>query len=62
MHAILILLLKFNMKDPSDINNYRPIAIANSISNVLGQSILARMQTFLLIVNSQFGFKEGQRN
>lgn len=59
MHVIVIPLLKCKTKDPSDINNYRPIAIATSISKVLEQIILARLQTHLFTADSQFGFKEG---
>ena len=59
MHVTVIPLLKCKTKDPSDINNYRPIAIATSISKVLEQVILARLQAFLFTADSQFGFKEG---
>jgi hypothetical protein len=59
MHVIVIPLLKCKTKDPSDINNYRPIAIATSISKVLEQVILARLQTYLFTADSQFGFKQG---
>jgi hypothetical protein len=59
MHVVVIPLLKCKTKDPSDMNNYRPIAIATSISKVLEQVILGRLRTYLYTADSQFGFKEG---
>ena len=35
MHLVIIPLLKCNSKDPADVNNYRPIAIATALSKVL---------------------------
>ena len=34
MHVVIILLLKCKSKDPADVNNYRPIAIATALSKV----------------------------
>ena len=35
MHVVIIPLLKCKSKDPADVNNYRPIAIATALSKVL---------------------------
>ena len=35
MHIMIIPLTKCKSKDPADVNNYRPIAIATTLSNVL---------------------------
>ena len=43
MHVVIIPLLKCKSKDPSDINNYRPIAIATALSKVLEQGLLSRL-------------------
>ena len=32
MHVVIIPLLKCNSKDPTDVNNYRPIAIDTALS------------------------------
>ena len=34
MHVVIIPLLKCKSKDPADVNNYRPIAIATALSKV----------------------------
>ena len=57
MKVVLIPLLKCRSKDPSDTNNYRPIAIATSMSKVLEQVLLVRLQDYLHTADSQFGFK-----
>ena len=41
MHVVIIPLLKCKSKGPADVNNYRPIAIATSLSKVLGQVLLS---------------------
>ena len=35
MHVVIIPLLKFKSKDPADVNNYRLIAIAIALCNLL---------------------------
>ena len=40
MHVVIIPLLKCKSKDPADVNNYRPIAIATALSKVLEQVLL----------------------
>lgn len=57
MHVVVIPLLKCKTKNPSDISNYRPIAIATAISKVLEQVILSRINQYLWTADSQFGFK-----
>ena len=41
MHVVIIPLLKCKSKDPAEINNYRPIAIATDFSKVLEQVLLS---------------------
>ena len=38
MHVVIIPLLKCKSKDPADVNNYNPIAIATALSKVLCRS------------------------
>ena len=40
MHVVIVPLLKCKSKDPADINNYRPIAIATALTKVLQQVLL----------------------
>ena len=58
MHVVIILLLKCKSKDPTDIHNYRPIAIATALSNVLEQVLLSILARYLWTADSQFGFKQ----
>ena len=58
MHVVIIPLLKCKLKDPADINNYRPIAIATALSKVLEQVLLSRLTRYLWTADSQFGFKQ----
>ena len=58
MHAVIIPLLKCKSKDPSDVNNYRPSAIATALSKVLEQVLLSRLARYLWTADSQFGFKQ----
>ena len=56
MHVVIILLLKCKSKDPADVNNYWPIAIATAQSEVLEQVLLSRLARYLWTADSQFGF------
>ena len=58
MHVVIIPLLKFKSKDPADVNNYRPIAIATAHSKVLEQVLLSRLARYLWTADSQFDFKQ----
>ena len=58
MHVVIIPLPKFKSKDPADVNNYRPIAIATAFSKVLEQVLLERLARFLWTADSQLGFKQ----
>jgi len=58
MHVTVIPILKCKSKDPSDMSNYRPIAIATAISKVVEQVLLYRLKSYLWTEDSQFGFKE----
>ena len=57
MHVVIIPLLKCKSKDPADVNNYRPIAIATALSKVLEQVLLSWLARYLWTTDSQFGFK-----
>ena len=43
MHVVIISQLKPKSKDPTDVNKYRPIAIATAPSEVLEQVLLSRL-------------------
>ena len=58
MKVIIIPLLKSKLKDPSSSDNYRPIAIATSISKLFELVMLDRMNSFLATADNQFGFKQ----
>ena len=58
MHVVIMPLLKCKSKDPADVNNYRPIAIATALCKVLEQVLLSRLARYLWTVESQFGFKQ----
>ena len=45
------------LKDPSDSNNYRAIALASTLSKVLERIILSKYSSFLDTHSLQFGFK-----
>ena len=46
-HVVIIPLLKCKYKDSADVNNYRIIAIATSLSKVLEQVLLSRLVRYL---------------
>ena len=58
MHVVTIPLLKCKSKDPADVNNYRPIAIATALSKVVEQVLLSRLVGYLWTADSKFGFKQ----
>ena len=58
MHEVIVPLLKCKSKDPVDVNNYRPIAIATALSKVLEQLLLSPLARYLWTADSQFGFKQ----
>ena len=58
MHIVVIPLLKCKSKDPADVNNYKPIAIATALSKVHEQVLLSRLARYLWTADSQFGFKQ----
>ena len=57
MHVVIIPLLKCKSKDPADVNNYKPIAIAAALSKVLEQVLLSLLAKYLWTADGQFGFK-----
>ena len=58
LHVVIIPLLKCQSKDPADVNNYRPIAIATGLFKVLEQVLLSPLPRYLWTADSQFGFKQ----
>ena len=52
MHVVIIPLLKFKSKDPADVNNYRPIAIATALFKVLEMVLLSRFARYLWTADS----------
>ena len=52
MHVVIIPLQKCKSKDPADVNNYRPIAIATALSKVLEQVLLSRLARYLWTADS----------
>ena len=61
MHLVIIPLVKCKSKDPADVNNNRPIAIATALSKVLEQVLLSRLAMYLWTADSQFGFKQAHK-
>ena len=57
MRVILVPLLKSKLKPACDSDNYRPIAIATSISKIFELHILAKCTQLLYTSDNQFGFK-----
>ena len=57
MHLVIIPILKCKSKNPADVNNCRPIAIATALSKVLEQVLLSRLARYLWTADFQFGFK-----
>ena len=59
LDSVIIPLVKNKCASLSDMNNYRPIAIANVISKVLEGVLLNRIDDYLWTNDNQFGFKAG---
>ncbi len=57
LESVIIPLVKNKCGNLSDINNYRPIAIANVISKIFESVLLTRLDDFLWTNENQFGFK-----
>ena len=56
--SVIILIVKDKNKDLQDVNNYRPIAVAPTISKLFERFILHQLSPFLQTAHNQFGFKE----
>ena len=54
----VVLILKSSLKDPVDVNNYRPIAIAQGATKFIGQILLVRLGKLISTSCYQFGFEE----
>ena len=59
MKTKIISLVKNKCGDLSDLNNYRPVAIATTISKVFETILLNRCENYLYTSDNQFGFKAG---
>ena len=59
MEVLVVPLLKNRLRDPSDSNNYRPIAIATATSKVFERLILGWLSDYIQTSDNQFGFKAG---
>ena len=57
MHLVIIPLLKCKSKDPADVNNYRPIAIATAPSKVVEQVLLSRLARYLWTADRKLSFR-----
>ena len=56
--VILLPLVKNKNKDITDKSNYRPIAIANTMSKIFEQIFLDRIDVWVRSCDNQFGFKQ----
>ena len=56
--VLIVPILKSNQKSPMDSTNYRPIAIAPSISKIFEILLLSRLEDHLTSSPHQFGFKK----
>lgn len=57
MDTVIVPIVKNNCGKLSDINNYRPIALANISSKIFENILLCRCEQFLHVTDNQFGFK-----
>ena len=55
----IVPILKCKNKDATNVGNYRPIAVATTISKLFEHFILFHIKPFLLTSDHQFGFKCG---
>ena len=55
----IVSILKCKNKDATNVGNYRPIAVATTISKLFEHFILFHMKPFLSTSDHQFGFKRG---
>ena len=58
MSVILVPVIKNKCGNISDVNNYRPIALASTFSKLIESIILDRIELFLITNHNQFGFKK----
>ena len=56
--SVIIPIVKDKNKDLQDVNNYRPIAAATTISKLFARFILHQINPFLQTAHNKFGFKE----
>ena len=58
MQSILVPVIKKKSGYSSDVNNYRPIALATISSNIIEMIVLDCMEPFIMTCDNQFGFKK----
>ena len=56
---LIVPILKCKNKDATNLGNYRPIAVATTISRLFEHFILFHIKPFLSTSDHQFGFKRG---
>lgn len=59
--VLLVPVLKDKTGTTTDVDNYRPIALASVISKVLESVVLVPLQRHFVIADEQFGFKTHHR-
>lgn len=60
MNVCVVPLLENRLKDPSDSNNYRPIAVVTVVSKIFEFIVLKRLSDFLYTLDNKFGWKSGR--
>ena len=55
--VLLVPVIKDKVGKLNCMDNYRPIALASILSKVLERILLTRIETFILTMDNQFGFK-----
>ena len=57
-HSTIIPIPKCKSSDLSYVNNYRAIALSNSISKILESSLLSYIESYHVVDDCQFGFRK----
>jgi len=57
LESLITSIVKSSQYDPTNINNYRPIAVATTISNLFELFILSEIKVNISTCDNQFGFK-----
>ena len=59
INSNIVPLVKNRCGNPTEKNNYRPIALSSITSKVFEHIILLRLEEYLWTTDNQFGFKSG---